>query len=107
MSVGASLASTLEHGFVAALTVSKPVRNARHRSGRSARAARDLLIVDALVNESRDLKSLTHGVEFIGGADVAQERRDDRGVTQSRERVNQLIKTSGRLGFGICGNHLA
>jgi hypothetical protein len=63
--------------------------------------------VNTVVNESRYLKSLAHGVEFVGCAHVAQERGDDGGITQSSERVNQLIEAGRRLGFGVRGNYLA
>jgi phosphoribosylformimino-5-aminoimidazole carboxamide ribotide isomerase len=83
------------------------MRDASHRGSRSTSAPRDLLIVHSLVNESRHLESLTHGIKFVGRAYVAQKRRHHRGIAQSRERVDQLVEASRRFGFGVGGNYLA
>jgi phosphoribosylformimino-5-aminoimidazole carboxamide ribotide isomerase len=61
----------------------------------------------AIINETSHLESLTHRVEFIGGAHVSQKGRHDDGVAQPGERVNELVETRGRLGFGLGGNYLA
>jgi phosphoribosylformimino-5-aminoimidazole carboxamide ribotide isomerase len=63
--------------------------------------------VHAVINEARDLESLTHGVELIRSAHVTQEGRHDDGVSQSGERVDEFVETGGRLGFGLCGNYFA
>jgi hypothetical protein len=63
--------------------------------------------VNTLVNESRYLEPLAHGVEFVGGTHVAQERGDHGWFAQSRERLDQFFEAGDRFRFGVGGDYLA
>ena len=83
------------------------MRDARYRCRRGARSTRNLLIGHGIVDESRDLQPLAHGVKFVRRTDVAQEGGNLVGLSESHERGNEFVETSRRLRTILGGNYAA
>lgn len=65
------------------------------------------MVGHALVDQSSDLESLSHGIELGRRAQVAQECSHDLGITQVRDGVDEFIETRRRLGARVGGNYLS